>query len=550
MLLSLQAYERAQTPQARSALIEAAEQPLDDLLVEAARSGRVAFSPDGQTLAVGDSGGHVGLWDTATGRRTATLAEGSAVYSVAFSPDGQMLAAGDRRRCRPVGLAPGGGPPPWPKAAVSDSVAFSPDGQTLAAGDDGGHVGLWDRHRAADRHPGRGQPCLQCGVQPGRPDPRRRRRRRPCRPVGRGSGPADRHPGRRQPRLQRGVQPDGRTLAVGDDGGHVGLWDRHRPADRHPGRRQPCRSVAFSPTARPSRPATTAAMSACGTRQRPADRHPGRRQPRLQRGVQPGRPDPRGRRRRRRYRPVGPGNRQRTVHPGRRQPCLQRGVQSRRPDARGRRRGGDVGLWDRHRAADRHPGRRQHCRQVAFSPDGQTLAVGDYGGDVGLWDAAPGGGPPPWPSAAWSQVWRSARTGRHSPSATSAAMSACGTWHRAADRHPGRGQPVVQCRVQPGRPDTRRRRLRRPCRPVGRSDRAADRHPGRRQVLSSVSPSVPTGAPWPPATSAVTSACGTWRPDIGPPPSSRAAPSSVSRSALTVPLLPGTRWGTLASECR
>ena len=95
MLLSLQAYERAQTLQARSALIEAAGQPLRDLLAEGSAVESVAFSPDGRTLAVGDVGGHVGLWDTATGQRTATLAEGSPVYSVAFSPDGQTLAVGD-----------------------------------------------------------------------------------------------------------------------------------------------------------------------------------------------------------------------------------------------------------------------------------------------------------------------------------------------------------------------------------------------------------------------------------------------------------------------
>jgi WD40 repeat protein len=35
------------------------------------------------------------LWDTGSGQRTATLAEGSPVYSVAFSPNGQTLAIGD-----------------------------------------------------------------------------------------------------------------------------------------------------------------------------------------------------------------------------------------------------------------------------------------------------------------------------------------------------------------------------------------------------------------------------------------------------------------------
>jgi WD40 repeat protein len=35
------------------------------------------------------------LWDTASGRRTATLTEGSLVYEVTFSPDGRTLAIGD-----------------------------------------------------------------------------------------------------------------------------------------------------------------------------------------------------------------------------------------------------------------------------------------------------------------------------------------------------------------------------------------------------------------------------------------------------------------------
>jgi hypothetical protein len=145
MLLSLQAFERAPTLQARSAVIQAAQQPLDDLLVSSRAIESVAFSPNGRTLAAGDDGGHVGVWDVATGRRTATLTEGNSVVSVAFSPDGRTLAVGDygghvgvwdvATGRRTATLAEGKG--------VYD-VAFSPDGRTLAVGDVGGDVGVWD----------------------------------------------------------------------------------------------------------------------------------------------------------------------------------------------------------------------------------------------------------------------------------------------------------------------------------------------------------------------------------------------------------------------
>jgi dipeptidyl aminopeptidase/acylaminoacyl peptidase len=96
-----------------------------------------------EVLAVGDSSGNISLWDTDTGNRTATLAEGSRVTSVAFSPDGHTLAAGDlggnvslwntTTRQRTATLAEG---------SEVASVAFSPDGNTLAAGDASGDVVL------------------------------------------------------------------------------------------------------------------------------------------------------------------------------------------------------------------------------------------------------------------------------------------------------------------------------------------------------------------------------------------------------------------------
>jgi len=210
MLLSLQAYERAHTLQAESALLQASQQPLDELLVAGtATVDGVAFSPDGKTLAVGDFGGRVGLWDVATGRQIAALAEGSgAVYGVAFSPDGKTLAAGDSGgRVALWDVATG-----QPTAALAEgspvlSVAFSPDGKTLAAGDGDGRVGLWD-------------------VATGR----------------RTAALAEASP-------VRGVafSPDGKTLAAGDYRGRVGLWDvatGQRTATLNQG--NPVLSVAFS----------------------------------------------------------------------------------------------------------------------------------------------------------------------------------------------------------------------------------------------------------------------------------------------------------------
>jgi WD40 repeat protein len=62
--------------------------------------GSLAFSPDGNTLAVAVDGMYAGgasLWDIATGRLIATFSDPSGydISSVAFSPDGKAFAAGD-----------------------------------------------------------------------------------------------------------------------------------------------------------------------------------------------------------------------------------------------------------------------------------------------------------------------------------------------------------------------------------------------------------------------------------------------------------------------
>jgi WD40 repeat protein len=99
-----------------------------------ASGSKVAFSPDGKTLAI--AGKHsVRLWNVATHAVTATLTgTGTSPEAVAFAPDGKTLAAGDRNgdiylwnlTTRQPATVTG---------SVTDwgGLAFSPDGRTLAA---------------------------------------------------------------------------------------------------------------------------------------------------------------------------------------------------------------------------------------------------------------------------------------------------------------------------------------------------------------------------------------------------------------------------------
>jgi len=198
---------------------------LSSLDVGAYAVASVAFSPDGRTLANGDTSGTLKLWDVADPahprRLDSSLIDGTpSVLSVTFSPGGRTVASGSSDGtvrlwdlADPAHLRPLG--PSLTGGGAVHSVAFSPGGRTLASGSSDGTVRLWDL--ADPAHP---------------------------RPVG--------------PSLTGGAvhsvafSPGGRTLASGSDDGTVRLWDLADPA--HPRPLGPTltgggavHSVAFSP---------------------------------------------------------------------------------------------------------------------------------------------------------------------------------------------------------------------------------------------------------------------------------------------------------------
>ncbi len=105
----------------------------------------IAYSPDGNLLAVGTA---IGIWiyDVHTGAELELLTgRTSEVDSLAFSPDGTTLASGDASEVQLWDTET------WQfKTTFANhtdgglSIAFSPDGNTLASGSEGGTVLLWD----------------------------------------------------------------------------------------------------------------------------------------------------------------------------------------------------------------------------------------------------------------------------------------------------------------------------------------------------------------------------------------------------------------------
>jgi WD40 repeat protein len=169
----------------------------------------VAYNPAGTQVAAADQNGYIYVWNSGDQPVFAPLHDTgtfNGVRSVAFSPDGRYLATGDGNgdvylwsaangTCLGYARDPGGQP------SVT-AVAFSPDSAILAAGDAGGSAYLWDAAALAGASPESG-----CAGSPA------------------DLAPAELTVPDGQKVTAVAFSPDGKDIATGDADGNTYVWN-------------------------------------------------------------------------------------------------------------------------------------------------------------------------------------------------------------------------------------------------------------------------------------------------------------------------------------
>ncbi|MFC5819145.1 hypothetical protein ACFPUY_28950 [Nonomuraea harbinensis] len=163
-LLAVAAWDIAPTDEARNRVLYAATRTGRGTLTGHARGVMaLAFSPDGSAIATGSDDGTARLWDTASRRQlgapiTRPKYDCSDVR-LAFSPDGRTLATACAGRVRFYDVATRRelGRPLEHEAVVS-ALAYRPDGKTLVTGDFRGVVRQWDAATHRPHGPPMGRP--------------------------------------------------------------------------------------------------------------------------------------------------------------------------------------------------------------------------------------------------------------------------------------------------------------------------------------------------------------------------------------------------------
>jgi WD40 repeat protein len=159
ILLSLEAYRTAPTPEALDVLHIAAQRSLmieqtlpgsdaGAVVYTQGRGKAVAYSPDGELIASGDPDGDVSLWAADTGIAVGEPfpADVGAVQAITFDPEGETLAVGGEGGAV-TRWDPSTGVEAAPRLKLADpvtSLVFSPGAQRIAVGTDQGDVSLFD----------------------------------------------------------------------------------------------------------------------------------------------------------------------------------------------------------------------------------------------------------------------------------------------------------------------------------------------------------------------------------------------------------------------